>query len=382
MKGFFYPGGNLEMNEFGRVNKVEDRFVLFGLHEMAGIGWKSIEHIVQTVPTLGVFMKQGQLPSGLALKQEQIASIRQNLHPAFIESRMKQYERAGVRFLTIFDEEYPYLLKQISRPPWVLYYKGDIRLCSKPAVTIVGTRRPTAYGRHVARELAKSLAQSGVCVVSGMARGIDAEAHRGALEGGGGTIAVLGCGADVVYPSEHRELYSEICRNGLVLSEYPLGTRPHRGLFPARNRIVAGLSLGTAVIEAADRSGSLITADCALDESRDVFAVPGPITSPKSRGCHWLIRQGAKLVTDVHDILEEYQHIIKPADCPKKFIDKLPELSDDEFRIVQIIGMDPLTFDEILEKSQFTFGHLHSVLLSLQMKKKIEQLPGSMYIKV
>lgn len=216
-----------------------------------------------------------------------------------------------------------------------------------------------------------------------MARGIDSSAHQGALKSEGSTIAVLGTGIDVVYPREHIGLYQEISRKGLVISEYPIGTKSHPGLFPIRNRIIAGLCLGTVVVEAADKSGSLITADLAVEESRDVFAVPGPITSPKSQGSHALLKQGAKIVTEVNDIIEEYHHKISLKPLTQKISNSVDLiLNEDEQKILNILSFEVMKIDEILERSKFPFGHLHSVLLSLLLKNKIEQLPGTGYIRL
>jgi DNA processing protein len=218
-------------------------------------------------------------------------------------------------------------------------------------------------------------------VVSGLARGIDAASHEGAVDRPGGTIGVLGCAIDQVYPKENKRLYQMISEHGLIVSEYPLDTKPHPGLFPQRNRIIAGLCSGVLVVEAALRSGSLITVDQALEESRDIFAVPGPVTSPKSQGTHALIKQGAKLVGTVEDILEEYPQWM-PGDLTinsNSAKEPEPELSADEQTLVDLLQNRPMTIDELLAGSQFNFGHLHSVLLNLLLTKRVEQLAGSLY---
>jgi DNA processing protein len=292
------------------------------------------------------------------------------------------YKKHGVQILTIYDEEYPALLKQSSQPPWVLYYKGKIELLQNPLIAIVGTRVPTVYGKNISQQFGEALARAGFTIVSGLARGIDSCAHLGAINQTGSTIAVLGCGVDIVYPLENGALYREIAVKGLLLSEFPLGTPAQPGLFPLRNRIIAGLSLGTLVVEAALKSGSLITAYQASDEGRDVFAIPGPINSPKSQGVFTLLRVGAKLVICVEDIIEEYRHFLKiekddlgkTKDDPTK-----AKLNADEQQILDILTLAPATFDHILEETQTNFGHLHAILLSLLMKKEINQLPGSIY---
>src|SRR5262249_44743724 len=203
------------------------------------------------------------------------------------------------------DEEFPAALREIFDPPLTIYTRGNRALMKEPAVAIVGSRRPTAYGRAVARRLAMDLAQKGLVIISGMARGVDSAAHEGAIEVGGNTIAVLGTGIDVPYPAENKKLYEQIGAKGLLISEFPLGTFPAPQNFPIRNRVISGLSLGVVVVEAAQYSGSLITARLAMEQNREVFAVPGSVTNKNSWGPHVLIKQGAKLVQDWQDVMEE-----------------------------------------------------------------------------
>ncbi len=368
---------------------MDDRFILFGLHEINGIGPKSIQSIVNQVPQLQELLtfnslqtdSPGLTPYGLPVAL--IRLIKENLSERFINNRMDACRAAGVDFVTVIDDHYPALLKQSSQPPWVLYFKGNYNLLSNPLIAMVGTRTPTMYGKKVAEMLSNQLSQSGFCVVSGMARGIDSECHKGAIKAVGGTIAVIGTGIDIVYPPENAGLSRAIAEKGLILSEYPLGTKAQPGLFPMRNRIIAGLCLGTVVVEAAIKSGSLITADQSLDESRDLYAVPGPVTSPKSEGAISLIKKGtAKLVTCAEDVIEEYKHLLVIDHITTKTVNPSHKLSKDELFILDFISYEPVTFDTILEKSKFYFGHLHSVLLSLILKNKIEQLPGSAYIAI
>lgn len=359
------------------------KLILFALHEMKEVGWKTIFKIIQCYPDIKeVVRAKPQDLERLEIRAAQARIICDNLTEAFINERLAAYEQQGVHILTIYDEAYPVLLKQTSQPPWVLYGKGELRLLENPLIAIVGTRIPTVYGKNTAEQFGEGLAQAGFTVVSGLARGIDSCAHYGAIKQAGSTIAVLGCGIDVVYPLENSPLYHEIAHKGLLLSEFPLGTPAQPGLFPLRNRIIAGLCLGTLVVEAALKSGSLITADQALDESRDVFAIPGPIHSPKSQGVFTLIKVGAKVVVCVEDILEEYGHFLK-VETPfsgktnKKQTEAAFDL--DEQRIIDILNHAPATFDSLLEETQTNFGHLHAILLSLVMKKAINQLPGSIY---
>lgn len=362
----------------------DNRTMLFALHEIRGVGWKSIRNIVDNVPELHLLTEENSL---IDTKVPQLLPhikelIKQQLSARFIKDRLKIYRDANTEFITIWDEDYPELLQQTSQPPWVLYCKGKRSLLFSNMMAIVGTRTPTSYGKRAAGLLSSELAKSGICVVSGMARGIDSEAHWAALREVGSTIAVLGTGLDIVYPAEHVRLYKEIANHGLLVSEFPLGASIHPGNFPLRNRVIAGLSLGTVVVEAAAKSGSLITADLALSESREVFAVPGPITSPKSKGTHALIKQGAKIVTSAEDILEEFQHMITlnpiaAAESPSAAAFKL---SAEESRIMDLLSVEPTTIDQLLEQSKIPFGHLHAILLSLTLKKQIEQVPGSAYV--
>lgn len=221
-----------------------------------------------------------------------------------VEQLYHQVLAQGIKLLTVFEPEYPHQLKSIPNPPAVLYVKGSMPQCSLN-VAVVGTRMATVYGTKTARALAAQLAGSNVCIVSGMARGIDTSAHQGAIDVKGSTVAVLGCGVDVIYPPENKTLAKEIQQHGALVSEFPLGTPPERGNFPARNRIISGLSHAVVIVEAPLKSGALITADFALDQGREVFAVPGPISSKSSRGCNQLIKDGARLLLEVKDIWEE-----------------------------------------------------------------------------
>ncbi|MFD0680164.1 MULTISPECIES: DNA-processing protein DprA [unclassified Paenibacillus] len=359
--------------------------ILIVLHHIENIGWKTIQRIVNHFPELSEMLHlQAADWQALGLTPSRAVELARNLYeltPQKMEILLEGYNSKGIGIVTYFDEEYPTLLKETAQPPWVLYYRGNPHLMKRPCIAVVGTRTPTVYGRKTTEQLSEALSASQLCIVSGMARGIDSAAHEAALRESGGTIAVLGCSIEHVYPPENKLLYQLIADKGLIISEYPLQTKPHPGLFPQRNRIIAGLSLGVLVVEAALRSGSLITVDQALEESRDVFAVPGPISSPKSQGTIALIKQGAKLVSDVQDILEEYTHRIPDVQSAysKRVEEIKPRLSTDEQFIVNLLQNQALSIDELLAKSQFTFGHLHAVLLNLLLTKRVEQLSGSIY---
>lgn len=299
----------------------------------------------------------------------------------WVEKELELVKRHGVRLLTLKDKGYPKNLFAIYDPPPYLYIKGGIEEADEVAVAVVGSRSPTPYGIAITERIAGDLASSGVTVVSGMARGCDAAAHRGALRAGGRTIAVLGCGVDVIYPKENKRLYEEISRRGALLSELPMGTAPYPTNFPVRNRIIMGLSLGVVVVEAAPRSGSLITARLALDAGREVFAVPGSITSYKSRGTNKLLKEGAKLVEDARDILEELSPVIS-SKGGARMVDVPPRMvSSHEERVLQLLEDEPLFIDTIIQRSGLPTQEVLSLLLALELKGLIQQQPGRFFLK-
>jgi len=365
---------------------MDQRTILLALQEIKGVGWKTVLRLVSELGELSSLLEmEAEELSAMGIPLAKAAGLLAALREGDWTALEEGYAKRRIRAVTWYDEEYPPLLRETSQPPWVLYAIGRTELLRLPCVAVVGTRTPTAYGSRAAVELGRTLGEAGAAVVSGLARGIDGAAHRGALAGGGATIAVVGGGPDVVYPPEHRPLYAELAERGLILSEFPPGTRVAPGLFPLRNRIIAGLSLATVVVEAALRSGSLITADQALDESRDVFAVPGPITSPKSRGTNELIRQGARIVTEPFDIVREYATFFENAESvlgkpPEDR--KLPELSPEEAELLASFPAGPVTMDALLARTQTNFGHLHELLLNLVLTKRIKALPGAAYAKI
>lgn len=365
-----------------RVSEWNERQVLFAMHEIQGIGWHTIAKAMQA--SILDCLTYGEADwRRLGIKTAQAQALIRSLSPAFAEERANHYQKLGVQVITSLDDNYPQWLRQIPQHPWGLYAKGRTELLQGPMLAIVGTRVPTAYGRHMARELSGQLASRGLSIVSGLARGIDRCAHEAALTEAGGTIAVLGTPLDVAYPREHSSLQHRIAEEGLILSEYPIGTACHPGMFPVRNRIIAGLSLGTLVIEAASRSGSLITADQALDMGREVFALPGPVNSPKSTGTNEYIRDlKAKLTLSVDDILSELAVRLletresKPSSAPES----QPQiLTADESRIYELLQDESASADTLHAKTGMSFGHLHAVLINLTIKRKIEQHPGSIY---
>ncbi len=290
-----------------------------------------------------------------------------------------------VQVVTEGTDGYPALLAQIPDPPGLLFVRGDLQSCDALAVAIVGSRHATSYGRRVAWQLAGGLARAGYTVVSGLARGIDAAAHRGALDAGGRTIAVLGGGVLAVYPPEHDDLATEIAGRGAVMSEAPPFAEPFRGAFPQRNRIVSGLSLGTIVVQGAETSGAMITARLAGEQGREVFAVPGPIDCRMSRGCHRLIREGAKLVESVDDVLEELGPLFRSTTTIEGRVVRVPaelQLGDVERRVLAAVDaelVDGVTadIDEVVAASGLAASQVLATLGVLEMRRILRRLPGN-----
>ena len=299
-----------------------------------------------------------------------------------VEAELEQLARLNARLVTQTDTEYPERLRQIHDPPPFLYIRGSFAPQDDLAIAIVGARTASTYGRKMARELAHELAGCGVCVVSGLARGIDSEAHQASLEAGGRTIAVLGSGLDVVYPREHIALAERIAETGAVVSEFSFGSQPEAGNFPYRNRVISGISLGTVVVEATEKSGSLITAQCALDQNREVFAVPGPVTASRSRGPHRLIKDGAKLVESIDDILSEIAPALARTDRAEKNETSAPvvPLEPDEERLFQLFPEEAVQVDTLITGSGLEPARVLEVLLGLELKGIVTQLPGMSFI--
>ena len=285
---------------------------------------------------------------------------------------------AGARILTQIDAEYPQALLQIHDPPLALYIWGGLQSRDCSGIAVVGTRRPTHYGRGVARRLASGLGRVGITVISGLAEGIDTEAHRGALEAGGRTVAVLGGALDCFYPVSNRKLAEDISSRGAVLSEFPFGRQPDKTTFPMRNRIVSGLAKGVVVVEAGLQSGALITAREAMEQGRTVFAVPGRIDTPAARGTHALIKDGAALVTDVEDILNELELLFPVSAASGTAARPAASLSDREAGLVSILEEGERDVDSLIRASGLGAREVNSLLIHLEMKKVIRMLPGRM----
>jgi len=359
-----------------------DRWHLIALHQIAGVGWQTIARLFENGWVPGEEIRPSVLASlaQVGVPKKVLQRIQAKFRPSFIKQVKQACEERKIVVITYFDSQYPPYLKEIPQPPWVLYVRGDVELLQSPSLAIVGARKPSTYGIQTTRKFASGLVAEGLTIVSGMAYGIDTEAHQSALEHDGKTIAVLASGVDVVYPKRNRSLYQEIIKHGTVLSESPPGTSPKPGLFPQRNRLISGLSLGTLVVEAAKNSGSLITANCSLEQNREVFAVPGPIHSPLSAGTLQLIQEGAKCVVTLQDILDELPSIQIRSKKQKK---RAVQLNNQEERLLSYLGDEPMHISMILEKvsEEFSVGQIHQLLLSLELKQMITQLAGQHYVR-
>lgn len=326
-----------------------------------------------------------KLPAAVA----QAIHSRQPLSAAAKE--LAQAEAAKCRLLTWDEPQYPQLLREIYDPPPLLYVKGNADLLNRHAISIVGTRRPTPYGNQMAERLARDLADRGLIIVSGLARGIDACAHKGALRSvRGGTIGILGCGIDVIYPKENRKIFAEIEERGAIISEFPMGAFPAPQNFPIRNRLIAGIARGVVVVEGAQYSGSLITARLAMESSREVFAVPGNVTQPVAFGPNQLIKQGAKLVAGWEDVIEELPTPIRAELVPVETTDgaaraSLVEQSLDPAgkTLYAMLEVDSARqVDDLVEHSGMSSSEVLSSLFELEMKGLVQQLPGKQFLKV
>jgi len=359
-----------------------DNFYWIGLKAVPGIGNVAFRRLLEHFDTPEAALKAP--PASLACVRGMTATVIENIKSCewrrFAEEECRRLETNATRLVTYVSCDYPKSLFEIPDPPPFLYVRGTLR-SRELSVAIVGSRRATSYGLLTTGKLAEALATHGVCVVSGMARGIDTAAHKGALQAAGRSIGVLGCGVDKIYPPENRMLFEEMADKGCLVSEFPLGTMPLAENFPRRNRIISGLSSGVLVIEAAEKSGSLITAQYALEHGRDVFAVPGNISFATSRGSNRLIKQGAKLVDCVEDILEELPGAgLASAETP--LLQSSPRafaLTPKEAAIYELLARSPLHIDDIISQTELTAGEVSSMLLHLELKGAVTPLPGTHY---
>ena len=362
----------------------EETYHCLALSLIPGLGTRRLNSLIQACgsPSELLRLSPARL-AGFQLAEETKAFISKGCALRAGEKALQQAREKGISILSIFDDHYPHRLKQIFDPPLVLYCLGNLALLCRPSIAVVGSRRCSVYGKEITQKITRELSSVGLCIVSGLARGIDSLAHIGALESGGTTVAVLGNGVDVIYPRENRRLYRRVCESGCVISEFLCGTFPAPQNFPIRNRVISGLCYGTLITEASEFSGSLITARLALEQNRELWAVPGNITSLGSYGPNYLIKQGAKIVLDIQDVLEELPPYV--LDLLTQQATPLPaynveSLTRAEEKVVKLFAPDTsMHFDQLLKTSTLRLSQLNEVLLQLEMKGLIRQLPGRQF---
>ncbi len=356
------------------------------LAQAPGIGPRTVARLVQRFGSAAAVRTAGRGALAEAGVAAAAAAAFETPDQAVVDAALQWVEHVGATILTPDHPHYPAQLSTLDAPPPVLYVRGDVALLGEPQLAIVGSRNPTRGGLDTSREFARYLAGLGLTITSGMAVGIDGAAHAGALESGR-TVAVLGTGPDRVYPAAHRSLARRIAEVGALVTEFPPGVGPHASHFPRRNRLISGLSLGTLVIEAAPRSGSLITARYAAEQGKEVFAIPGSIHNPLARGCHELIRQGAKLVDSADQVLEELGPQLKPflVDVPAPRAasahrpDQVQALDPDYRLLLDSMGHDPLAPDELIARSGLSAQAVSSMLLLLELQGHVSSHPGGRY---
>ena len=356
----------------------------FDLKSVPGVGNLLCKRLIdQFKAPANVFQASDQeLLQVNGLTQRHVAAIKSH-KPESVEAELALTAKKNYRLVTLTDSDYPRLLREIPDPPLFLYVYGRLERNSAN-LAVVGSRNPTGYGLSTTRDLCGNLAANDLTIVSGMARGIDTAAHEGALAAGGTTIAVLGSGLEKIYPAENRKLFHRIAERGAVVSEFPLMAGPEAHHFPIRNRIIRGMSLGTVVVEATRKSGSLITARLAAEQNREVFAVPGSIQSFKSAGSHTLIKQGAKLVEHAQDVIEELVPLVPvnrgfENNSGDRTDQKMATLSDDEVRVYQALDPYPVHVDDLARKLSMEPGKLLSLLLKLELSGMVQQSPGKLF---
>jgi DNA processing protein len=351
-----------------------------GFSLIPGMGRARISRLVSYFPSMeqAWHANAAELESA-GLDAKSIQSILSHRQKLSLDEEMDKLERYKVRAVTMADEIYPSILKEIYDPPPLLYIRGSLAPQDERALSIVGTRYPTYYGREVTQQIADALAGNRITIISGLAKGIDSIAHRATLDAGGRTIAVLGCGLDIVYPSQHVNLAREIIEHGALVSEHPLGTPPKRENFPLRNRIMSGMSIGVLVVEGKPDSGARITADRAVEQNRDVFAVPGNVLSPMSGLPNRLIQEGAKLVRNAEDIMEELnltmavQHVEAKALIPATKMESV---------VLQYVSAEPIHIDELRRQCALPIATISSTLAMMELKGMVRQVGGMNYVTV
>lgn len=365
---------------------MEDILPWFALKSVPGVGNHLFKRLIDSFksPSMVFQARQSDLLEIDGMSPRLVSAVKQHKVPEHVKEDLRLAVQKGFKIVTMTDADYPALLREIPDPPPFLYVFGDLD-GSTMNIAVVGSRNATAYGISTTKRLCRDLASIGMTVVSGMAVGIDTAAHRGALSGHGKTIAVLGSGFNNVYPAENRKLFDDIARNGAVITEFPMATEPEPHNFPTRNRVISGISLGTVVVEATRKSGSLITARLAAEQNREVFAVPGSIQSFKSMGTHTLIKQGAKLVEHAQDIMDELAHMIGQKTTGDRMqnepAEKSQPLSSEELRVLEALDPYPAHIDDLVRKLSMAPGILSGILLQLELKGLVTQAPGKRFLK-
>ena len=356
------------------------------LYHAAGMGGRTLRQLLELFPGPSAILAAGSMRLRAAgLSHPVIAALREADSPG-VARDLEWLQQPGNHILTWQHPRYPPLLAQLPDPPPLLYVHGDVSLLCEPQLAMVGSRNPTASGSQTATDFARHLAAAGLVITSGLAMGIDTASHQGALDAGAPTIAVMGTGLDRVYPASNRDLARRIAECGALVSEFPIGTPPLAENFPRRNRIISGLSLGTLVVEAALRSGSLISARLAAEQGREVFAIPGSIHNPLARGCHHLIRQGAKLVETAQDIIDELGPLAGA--CQPQRIDTAPacdepgQPTEEYMQLLEKMGFDPVPVDRLVTRCGLTPAEVSSMLLQLEMDGYVASNPGGIYSRL
>jgi len=375
------------------VSTIELLKYIYFLTKVKNLGNKRIKSIISWFPDFPGFLKSGinelRKIEGIDSNISNEITLAKKNYTVFekeFESVVSKAEQKKINIISILDEDYPENLKRTYDAPVILYYKGILDPKDKYSLSIVGTRNPTEYGKYTCEKFTKQLSELGIPIVSGFARGIDSIVHKTCLKNGNLNYAVFGCGVDVIYPEENGKVYSELIEKGAVISEFPMGAKPDKVNFPRRNRIISGISLGTVVIESGIKGGSLLTAEIAIDQDKEVFAVPGYINSKQSEGTNELIKRGqAKLVTSIEDILNEIEVKLKPIlkkDFIEKEIKEISNLNNIERQLFDVIEYEPLHIDKINQVTGLTISDCLVNLLSLEFKGLIRQIPGKNFTRM
>lgn len=354
-----------------------EKSLWIALSSVHGVGSQTFCQLLKSFGSPGNVLNASLHELSQVVSKTIAQEIKKEVQQGLLVDSLEWLSQPNNHLVTLADAEYPQALLEIADPPPFLYAKGNLELLNRPSIAIVGSRNASVQGEKNAEAFAQGLAEQGLCIVSGMALGIDAAAHRGALKANAYTIAVVGTGLDIVYPAKHRDLAHKIVERGLIVSEFALGTPSKPQNFPKRNRIISGLSLGCLVVEANVQSGSQITARLSADQGREVFAIPGSIHSPMSKGCHQLIKQGAKLVDCLQDIIEELSLNQAPAG-----IHEHEAQSALSHPLLDLIGYDPISLESIVHLSGLSAGEVSSMLMMLELDGRVASLAGGQYQKI